>query len=96
MFSQLSILIIFVRLIILHRLETIHFVIQYTVYSAAELWPTVYDTALPSLQIVFAQPPGHMMRRLSACGGGFTLSHKALQAFAVSACFFCTLYKYVI
>lgn len=25
-------------------------------------------------------PPGHMMRRLSARGGGYTLSNKALQA----------------
>lgn len=41
-------------------------------------------------------PPGHMMRRLSARGGGFTLSNKALQASLASACFFCTLYKYVI
>lgn len=71
----------------------IHFVIQYIFCSCTmdnSLW------YCPAKSLVFTQPPGHMMRRLSACGGGFTLSHKALQASAVSVYFFCTLYKYVI
>lgn len=38
----------------------------------------------PAKSLVFTQPPGHMMRMLLACGGGFTLSHEALQAFTVS------------
>lgn len=71
----------------------IHFVIQYIFCSYCQqfvMLPCQVFRFLPNHHL------SHMMRGLSACGGGFTLSHKALQAFAVSVCFFCTLYKYVI
>lgn len=71
----------------------IHFVIQY-IFCICTMDNSLWYC--PAKSLVLAQPPGHMMRRHSACGGGFTLSHKALQAFTVSVYFFCTLYKYVI